>query len=119
MRLMKRATTRKAAKLTSRRATTGSTEPKRESGMVGEALSADEVAIRPSVARSARRTARTARADRGVALAGPTAVNTLDPEAAARQYLDRALAGETRKTLARPESGSGRRPTRSRSTDRS
>jgi Zn-dependent metalloprotease len=79
-------------------------------GLVGKALPADEVDAERPAPRA--RSARAARALGGPApaapaAASPTKLKNLDPEASARQYLERSFASDRRRSLARPVSDSG------------
>ena len=79
-------------------------------GLVGKALPADEVDAERPAPRA--RSARAARALGGPApaapaAASPTKLKNLDPEASARQYLERSFASDRRQSLARPVTDPG------------
>jgi Zn-dependent metalloprotease len=110
MRLIKRK--RKVA--SRRKATAASSRPRRKAsvgnnGLVGKALPTVEVeaeqrAPRPGLQRAARALAASAAPPPA---ASPTRLKNLDPEASARQYLDRSFASSRRQSLTRPVTDSG------------
>jgi Zn-dependent metalloprotease len=72
-------------------------------GLVGAALRIDDI---PPTSTSTR-SLRNARSTVPSAALGPTSLKDRDPEASARLYLERAVAGTGGKSLARPVTGAG------------